>query len=36
VAARLKALRHDPWRDVLKLRQSITVTMLKRFGVAGR
>jgi bifunctional non-homologous end joining protein LigD len=32
-AARLKALKHDPWRDMLKLRQSITATMLKRFGV---
>jgi bifunctional non-homologous end joining protein LigD len=33
-AARLKTLKRDPWRDMLKLRQSITAKMLKRFGVA--
>jgi bifunctional non-homologous end joining protein LigD len=35
VAARLKAMKHDPWRDMLKLRQSITAKMLKQFGVAA-
>ncbi len=33
-AARLAALKRDPWRDMLKLRQSITAKMLKSFGVA--
>lgn len=32
-AGRLAALKRDPWRDMLKLRQSITAKMLKRFGV---
>ncbi len=32
-AGRLAALKHDPWRDMLKLRQSITAKMLKRLGV---
>jgi bifunctional non-homologous end joining protein LigD len=34
VAARLKALKHDPWREMLKLRQSITAKALKQFAVA--
>ena len=33
VAARLKALKADPWRDMLKLRQSISAKALKQFGV---
>ena len=32
--ARPRASRQDPWRDMLKVRQSITAKMLKRFGVA--
>mgnify|MGYP001221120072 CR=1 FL=1 len=31
---RLASLKRDPWREMLKLRQSITAKMLKRFGVA--
>ena len=35
VAARLRAPKHDPWREMLKLRQSLTAKMLKQFGVAA-
>jgi bifunctional non-homologous end joining protein LigD len=36
VAARLQALKHDPWREMLRLRQSLTAKMLKQFGVSER
>jgi bifunctional non-homologous end joining protein LigD len=32
-AARLTAMKRDPWREMLKVRQSITAKMLKRLGV---
>jgi bifunctional non-homologous end joining protein LigD len=32
-AARLEALKREPWSDMLKLRQGITAKMLKQFGV---